>query len=287
MSSLFKNFRMVETSTLVVTFPFEAACFGLRNSQYGSNRLDETYWLLTSLYEKDKLDFQELEAYPLSDDVDLSDISKEILRDEPLQDLNGVAVHLTSTIGIVEPQDRELRQGDTLKVRVDLRDSQGSPVHKGGHEVRVWMADTSQEFSAAAEIYDFRNGSYLAAIPLLWTGNSTVFAALMRPREYEHIVLEQLRKRKTSRPILAGFINGNFSETTVCMPYPVIPCYHDVCNFTSENGGLPWYCGKPVNQELSCDDWTVSRFPKIDVQLRAGSTQEVLLQKKIRQYSDK
>ena len=35
----------------------------------------------------------------------------------------------------------------------------------------------------------------------------------------------------------------------------------DVCNFTLANGGMSWYCEKPKNKKLLCEDWTSVKGP--------------------------
>ena len=31
--------------------------------------------------------------------------------------------------------------------------------------------------------------------------------------------------------------------------------YTELCNLTTDNGGMSWYCGKPADRKLLCDDW--------------------------------
>ena len=54
-------------------------------------------------------------------------------------------------------------------------------------------------------------------------------------------------------------------QVTLCSFIPVIPGYRDVCNLTSDNRGLAWYCGRPTALGLECKHWTWSartKFPK-------------------------
>ncbi|XP_025108684.1 NXPE family member 4-like isoform X2 [Pomacea canaliculata] len=223
--------------------------------------MDASYELLKKKYNEDKLDFRIVEAFQVPRDS-LSDVELDILKDEPLTDVNAAATHTTSLLqlaGLVP--NRTYRQGEVVTVRVDIRDAHSRPANKGGHSVRVWMADRARGLSAAASVADLNNGSYLASFPVLWAGRTTVFAALMESREYRRILLHGLDTRKTSQPVFAGFTMGNISETTFCLSVPVIPSTAEVCNFTSVNDGLPWYCGRPTNPELTCDDWFVSRCP--------------------------
>ena len=61
-------------------------------------------------------------------------------------------------------------------------------------------------------------------------------------------------------------MNGDHCvQVTLCSFIPVIPGYRDVCNLTSDNRGLPWYCGRPTAPGLECKHWTWSartEFPQ-------------------------
>ena len=49
------------------------------------------------------------------------------------------------------------------------------------------------------------------------------------------------------------------SEVTECHSYiDVVRNGSDVkvCNLTGDNSGMPWYCIKPKNIHLLCEDWT-------------------------------
>lgn len=58
----------------------------------------------------------------------------------------------------------------------------------------------------------------------------------------------------------AKFVSREYRETTVCSPDYRKLCKHfnkgeAICNFTYENSGEPWYCGKPTDKHLLCEDW--------------------------------
>ena len=56
---------------------------------------------------------------------------------------------------------------------------------------------------------------------------------------------------------VAGFESGSIKEYTKCQPRRQwLPQYSSVCNLTMDNGGMSWYCGKPNNTKLLCEDWT-------------------------------
>lgn len=59
--------------------------------------------------------------------------------------------------------------------------------------------------------------------------------------------------------MFAVFQEGTSNETTICHPNMYTLRKHFnyslVCNLTYENSGMSWFCGKPVNKNLLCDDW--------------------------------
>ena len=67
----------------------------------------------------------------------------------------------------------------------------------------------------------------------------------------------------TLRKLNAVFTRGTEEEKKLCHPNLAwLKNYAGVCNLTKENGGIPWYCGKPQN--LRCDDWTSVGYARMD-----------------------
>lgn len=81
----------------------------------------------------------------------------------------------------------------------------------------------------------------------------TYSKAIIRLHHYfRHVI-------KCTRFLAAGFVNGLTSETTLCSPFPVIPGNDVLCNFSDAKYSINWYCGKPRNPLLSCQDWVMIR----------------------------
>ena len=67
----------------------------------------------------------------------------------------------------------------------------------------------------------------------------------------------------TTRKLNAVFTKGKKREETYCHPDRTwVKNYEGICNFTEENGGIPWFCGEPQN--LKCEDWTAVGFSPMD-----------------------
>ncbi|KAK7491976.1 hypothetical protein BaRGS_00016822 [Batillaria attramentaria] len=217
--------------------------------------LDEGYRLIRRNI-RHRSDFLFLDYKAL--DQWFSNVERDILKDKPVENLRTVASHLTSILHMLPgPEKGQLSVGDRLTIRVDLRDARGQQVQKGGHEVRVWLASNDcRGKSAAANVTDMRNGSYLASLPVLWSGQSTVHASLVRTREFLRYNLHLLQRMVLINRFSGAFVRGKDQQATLCMPVPAIPGFPEVCNLTLKNGGLPWFCGKPSRGNLTCKDWT-------------------------------
>ena len=143
-------------------------------------------------------------------------MEREILKDEPLTDLSTVAFPNTSQLEVLGlgPGGRA-KVGQHVTARVLLKDEAGRAVVKGGHEVRIWMVDTDNEASVAADVTDLHNGTYVASLPVLWTGTIEVRAALVRPREFRRVWLTLLDKMKMTNQIQAIFVSNQTEQVGV------------------------------------------------------------------------
>ncbi|XP_033743900.1 NXPE family member 3-like [Pecten maximus] len=64
--------------------------------------------------------------------------------------------------------------------------------------------------------------------------------------------------------MVAGFKNNNIIERTPCSVKPNVFGLTNMCNFTEENYGLHWFCGKPRNPKLKCQDWKFTKGHRTD-----------------------
>ncbi|GFO39287.1 nxpe family member 2 [Plakobranchus ocellatus] len=156
--------------------------------------------------------------------------------------------------------------GETLTGRLDLIDGRGKQRIGGGDEVRAWMgAIKSFEGETINSMYprsmvpvtDLKNGSYKLEVPCLWAGRSHLILNIRYPREFLRMAVETVR-RGLSRFLGARFESGGAVEEVPCLPTPNIPGRPCICNLTTANGGSPFYCARPLDRRLSCEDWTIS-----------------------------
>ena len=156
--------------------------------------------------------------------------------------------------------------GGTVTARLDLVDEAGRLRTSGGDEVRAWVGATHDHNGepidsmfprAMASVADLNNGSYLINVSCLWAGRSHLIVTLRYPREFLKMVVQTVR-RGLSRFLGARFKKGEITEEVPCLATPNIPGRPCVCNMTSLNGGGHFYCARPLDTRLSCNDWTVS-----------------------------
>ena len=61
---------------------------------------------------------------------------------------------------------------------------------------------------------------------------------------------------KSLGPLSGVFNEGSILETSVCSSFPNISAYNNmpVCDLSSNNGCLDWFCAQPKHTYFSCDD---------------------------------
>ncbi|KAL8620844.1 hypothetical protein ACOMHN_033241 [Nucella lapillus] len=215
------------------------------------------------------------------------------------------------------PAESRVKVGQNITVRVVLKDALRRPVLKGGHQyyyyttttttttattttttatttttitttttttttlyqVRVWMEGRDKKVprSLAVDAIDLGNGTYMATIPILWPGPIEVKAALQRPREFNRLALSLMNIMKMINGIVASYVSGKKDEVTLCSFIPVVPGYHQVCNLTSLNGDLPWYCGRPSTPGIKCSDWAWSSYVAFPVRYPVSAAENALI----------
>ena len=109
-------------------------------------------------------------------------------------------------------------------------------------------------------------------------------AELTYPREALYLYYYLRQVTKCIRYVAAGFFNEDASEATICSPFPLIPGYDSLCNYTGTpytgnsftgslftgssfsgsskspySGSNTWYCGKPRKPQLTCAHWKTVR----------------------------
>ncbi|XP_046566004.1 NXPE family member 3-like [Haliotis rubra] len=149
--------------------------------------------------------------------------------------------------------------GEKIEVRIQTFNGRGLPMTSGGDLVRVWIKEVAKGACAAGSVIDNQNGTYTATIIPRWAGNVTVMAAIAAPKELINMFHRVFHSNGSLNTMMARFETGGVSEETPCLPSPQIRGFSKLCNLSKDVGGLPFYCGHPVN--LQCHNWVAVRTP--------------------------
>ncbi|XP_052762206.1 NXPE family member 3-like [Mya arenaria] len=158
-----------------------------------------------------------------------------------------------------EKNDR-FELGEVIEVSVTLVTYGGVRKTNGGDFVQIIVRSRDNTTSSVAyNTIDNRDGTYTCSVRLLWEGQVEVVGILVFPKE---VIVADYRLRNeilSTHGIKALFKNGNTEEEHFCHPNHIHLMrrmnYSSVCNFTYLNSGIPWYCGRPGNINLLCNDW--------------------------------
>lgn len=133
------------------------------------------------------LSHQSVLGVPLyADNEYLFDFERQYLNRPPftdtqtLPDLNKSIIYHVNLDGSVQRKMAvRCKYRDTLTFRVDLKDGYDKRRERGGDLLRVWITELTtkpreEPESSAGRVVDLRNGSHLATVQCVWTGNAKV-----------------------------------------------------------------------------------------------------------------
>ena len=162
-----------------------------------------------------------------------------------------------SKMVLMENGKKVFQLGENVTVRITLSDGSGKAKTVGGDHVRVWMVEPSKKASSAGYVIDHGNGTYTGHLKALWVGIPLIRAAIAITCEGVGIRYHAIKEPSKLRGVLAVFKSDHISEETLCAPR--LNSKRDLCNFSAENFGLPWFCFRPQNPKLLCHDWVKVR----------------------------
>ncbi|ESO99219.1 hypothetical protein LOTGIDRAFT_173765 [Lottia gigantea] len=185
-------------------------------------------------------------------------VEKELLYVEVLEDINKTSSATLSKLVLVD--STIFKVGDTINVRVDVKDGTGQQRTVGADFVQVWMKSAKgPRRASSAEVVDLKNGSYVATLRALWEGDSIIMGALPFTREASAFNFQLGREYRSINFYVGHFKRAKLKEFTLCSMFSVIPGYKLICNLTDMNYGYGWYCGKPFNGNLTCNDFVFAK----------------------------
>lgn len=147
--------------------------------------------------------------------------------------------------------------GDKIILDIQLYTESEFRIREGGDILRIWMVGYKSH--VAGYVIDNGNGSYQGVLNALWVGRVTVFITIANVKEHVSFYLKYLEKHGTFFYTNASFTNLKKRNTNEVMTFctssakTITPLYKEVCNFTSQNNNISFYCGKP--NAYSCSNW--------------------------------
>ena len=177
----------------------------------------------------------------------------------------------------------------TVEVGIYLYDGYKNAKTNGGDVILLWAERRPSGGQAPGHVTDHMNGTYSGRVRVHWSGQTRIFVKLASAKENVCLRFKAMKKYgnsvyalKTPHGIHYRFTNLSETEFTRCSPLNFVYGYESRCNFTSLNGGLSWFCGKPSKKGLDCSSFNrfqmkpynkrliVPEQPKVDEINEAG-----------------
>lgn len=131
----------------------------------------------------------------------------------------------------------------------------------GGDIFLLWAEQKQEDGRSVGNVTDNGDGTYTGEVRFYWRGATTIRVKL-------GCTLETFCRRKNAmlkygnsafalkKPwgMKALFQTNATKEETRCGIYDKIQGYTKLCNLTTLNDGIPWFCGKPNSEKLNCED---------------------------------
>ncbi|CAC5423880.1 unnamed protein product [Mytilus coruscus] len=176
-------------------------------------------------------------------------------------------VYLTKcTVEIINNKSGTFTTGDIITLRIILRNENGDVLADGGDFIKIWM--TEKGAGSVGYVVDHGNGTYIGVIKALWSGSSHIKILLSFPKESIGLFVNYINKNGMLRTLKGVFKNARGeTDKGICGIHTLTK--HGICDFTSLNYGMRFFCSLPDTPGFNCSDWyapigdmTVSTFTK-------------------------
>lgn len=148
-----------------------------------------------------------------------------------------------------------------IHVFIHTYDHMNESKTSGNDVIVIWANQIAGDGLVSGHVIDHKNGSYTGIVKVFWTGITNVSVKLASSSETTCLRFKALRKYGNTvfamqQPwgIRGLFQNNYMNELTACGANPRLYGFGNLCNFTSLNGGMSWFCGHPRQQTLFCSD---------------------------------
>lgn len=210
-------------------------------------------------------------------------LEEEALQFEPCQDINKTASNIFSKVEYEAGFSRSFHLGEQIKATVTLHDGYRRRKYSGGDQLRATIENKTLKASAPCIVTDNKDGSYTVICEALWSGTSSILVTLAYTRETITSIYRVRTQLLATRILHGKFKSRNYEEDVVCHPNSThllkLTNYTELCNMTYANSGMPFYCGKPNNEHLLCQDWEQIRNHLPYPELPLTECEETLLKR--------
>ncbi|XP_052104803.1 uncharacterized protein LOC127737884 [Mytilus californianus] len=116
-------------------------------------------------------------------------------------------------------------------------------------------------------VADYGNGTYIGVIKALWSGSPHIKISLSFPKESIGLFVNYIYRNGMLRTLKGVFKNAR-GETGkgLCGIHTLTK--HGICDFTSLNYGMRWFCSLPDAPGFKCSDW----YAEIKVEVHGDKT---------------
>ncbi|XP_053376872.1 NXPE family member 4-like [Mercenaria mercenaria] len=200
---------------------------------------------------------------------------EEALTFPPCKDINQAASTQYSKVSLADHSKDTYAIGETIRAVVTLFNGYGKRKYSGGDQIRATIESNMFLASAPCVITDNRDGTHAVFCEALWSGDSKINVSLAYTREVITRLYDRKLKTLPKNLIYGTYMKGNYTEDTPCHPIRknllILTSYTEICDLTSQNSGMPFFCGRPSNENLLCEDLQVLNLDRLGSNSVKGS----------------
>ncbi|KAJ8040478.1 NXPE family member 3 [Holothuria leucospilota] len=178
---------------------------------------------------------------------------------EKLTSLDHVTNATTSCVTVIN-RKTSYYMCDHIAVLIEARNLKNETKHYGGDYFRTKIYSTDPYSASGPDHFiDFQNGTYVALFTLRWSGEVKIHVSLVHPSEAVPILQRTTKDGKAGKLFTFFGIfqtktaKQTFKEDVICSV--AVMDVTPYCNVSANDTHGPWFCQRPKNSHLTCNDW--------------------------------